>query len=222
MDLSHCSENIRSWTCWELLIFPDFKHICSSALLSWNSFIKFKNHLLFLLWSPVMFYIFHLGVFCSYYLLSNPTNISDSLYFPPGVNSLLFASNFYKLSTASLEQNTDHDICLTSWNTLNSFPWVTKWSSAMLLATHSRCSNLNSNYYFIFLFHYLPLFKLASVLFPLYSPWFPAFMPLLTLFLPRVTPCSISVKTLQRLSYKRPAQIPWASQWNFSASSFQK
>lgn len=35
----------------------------------------------------------------------------------------------------------------------------------ILSATHSRCYNLNSNYSFIFLFHYLPLFKLACVQF---------------------------------------------------------
>lgn len=69
-------------------------------------------------------------------------------------------------------------------------------------ATHIRCSSLNTNCSFIFLFHYLPLFKLAYILSPLYGPCFPAPMLLLTLFLPRLTPCSVSVKIFQRLTYK--------------------
>ena len=77
-----------------------------------------------------------------------------------------------------------------------------KPSVASQAATQIRCSSLNTNCSFIFLFHYLPLFKLAYILSPLYGPCFPAPMPLLTLFLPRLMPCSVSIKIFQRLTYK--------------------
>lgn len=149
--------------------------------------MKSKNLLQFPLWLTARSYMFYLRISWSYYFLSNPTTIiSDSFYFPSAFNILLSASDFYKLSTAALKQNTDHIFLLTrSQHTVAPHGLL---NEVQLSATHSRCSHLNPNYSFIFLFHYLPLFKLAYVQFLKYDPDFPASMPLFTLSLPRVMP----------------------------------
>lgn len=203
----------------DISYFPDFN---ISVLLSYysNLFMKSKNHLQFPIWLPARSYIFYLRTSWRYYFLSNPaTIISDSFYFPSGFNILLSASDFNKLSAVTLKQNTDHVFFLS-----RSKPAVAPHglqNEVQISAAQSRCSHLNPNYSFIFLFHYLPLLKLAYVQFPKYSPDFPASMPLLTLSLRRVMPLLCISKNLSKVILTK-ASSNSMNPCSFSLSLIQK